>query len=328
MSGSPAPADPLRFDARCVARWLTERVAGLTFLAAGLPTLLAVFARRHWLCDVATSFPAQYASLAVVSCLAFLSVRRWQWAVAAGLIAVANLVAIWPAHREPAGNAGTPLRLVAANVHAANREHARFLRFVRETEPDVLLVLEVDGRWAAALAELRPSLPHRVIVPREDNFGIALLSRFPLATETLELGDAGVPSIVARFERDGRSVVLIGTHPVPPVRSRISAERNRQLAAVAATARKAGGAAVVAGDLNVTPWSPRFADLLRDGRLSDSRRGFGLQPTWPAYFPPLLTPIDHVLVGDDWAVLDRRIGPDVGSDHRPVIVEMAIRRPR
>jgi endonuclease/exonuclease/phosphatase (EEP) superfamily protein YafD len=35
--------------------------------------------------------------------------------------------------------------------------------------------------------------------------------------------------------------------------------------------------------------------------------------------------IDHVLAGDEWRVLEARVGPDLGGDHRPVVVKLELK---
>jgi hypothetical protein len=76
--------------------------------------------------------------------------------------------------------------------------------------------------------------------------------------------------------------------------------------------------------LNLTPWSFHFKVLLRVTGLHDSARGFGVQPSWPNNNPFLRIPLDHVLHSPDIVVLQRTIGPDVKSDHFPVIVDLAL----
>jgi endonuclease/exonuclease/phosphatase (EEP) superfamily protein YafD len=126
----------------------------------------------------------------------------------------------------------------------------------------------------------------------------------------------------------GEPITVVATHPFPPVRSAVAVERNRQLAAIADFTASETGEVVVVGDLNVSPWSPYFQDLLRDGKLRDSRRGFDLQPTWPTFCPPLMTPIDHVLTSGGLAVSGRRTGPNIGSDHRPIVAVIGRRDSR
>ena len=82
---------------------------------------------------------------------------------------------------------------------------------------------------------------------------------------------------------------------------------------------------VLLGDLNCTVWSPYFGRLVRDSGLKDSSRGWGVQPSWPAGNWLLRIPIDHCLHSPEVRVVRRGIGPDVGSDHFPVIVEMQLR---
>src|SRR5262249_38286126 len=75
-------------------------------------------------------------------------------------------------------------------------------------------------------------------------------------------------------------------------------------------------------DLNTTAGSPHFAEFLRVSGLRDSRFGFGPQPSWPTWSPLRLT-IDHAFLSADLAVAGRRPGPDIGSDHYPLILDLA-----
>ena len=83
---------------------------------------------------------------------------------------------------------------------------------------------------------------------------------------------------------------------------------------------------MVVGDLNTSPWSPVFHDLLRASGLRDGRAGHGIQPTWPSLFPLLWTPIDHCLVSRGLIVQRFQRGPYVGSDHFPLIVDITLSR--
>jgi endonuclease/exonuclease/phosphatase (EEP) superfamily protein YafD len=81
------------------------------------------------------------------------------------------------------------------------------------------------------------------------------------------------------------------------------------------------------GDLNVTPWSPYFQELLAATGLRDSARGWGLQPSWPTMSLLLRVPIDHCLISPELHVTERTLGPDIGSDHFPLLVTLAVQRP-
>jgi endonuclease/exonuclease/phosphatase (EEP) superfamily protein YafD len=63
---------------------------------------------------------------------------------------------------------------------------------------------------------------------------------------------------------------------------------------------------------------------METGKLIDSERGFGFCPTWPSIrlFPRMT--IDHCLVNVDFRVLDRKVERDIGSDHLPVFVRLAL----
>ena len=96
--------------------------------------------------------------------------------------------------------------------------------------------------------------------------------------------------------------------------------------AVAERVRTLEEPAVVIGDLNTTPWSRLFARLVERTGLCDSRAGFGIQASFPSDMAFLRIPIDHLLASCAVGVRARRIGPQVGSDHLPVIAGLTIPR--
>jgi endonuclease/exonuclease/phosphatase (EEP) superfamily protein YafD len=60
--------------------------------------------------------------------------------------------------------------------------------------------------------------------------------------------------------------------------------------------------------------------------LCDTRAGFGLQASFPAWSAVMRIPIDHVLASCSIGVRDRWIGPDIGSDHLPVLIDLVVPR--
>jgi endonuclease/exonuclease/phosphatase (EEP) superfamily protein YafD len=81
---------------------------------------------------------------------------------------------------------------------------------------------------------------------------------------------------------------------------------------------------ILFGDLNVTPWSPYFADLLKHGGLKDTSQGRGLFGSWPSWLPGLRIPLDHCLTSPAILVADKRLGPKVGSDHLPMMIDLIV----
>ena len=122
----------------------------------------------------------------------------------------------------------------------------------------------------------------------------------------------------------GRALDVLATHPVPPKDRIQTGARNEHLVDLADEATAGGRPLLLGGDLNATPWSPHFRRLVREGRLADSGRVFGLQGTWPSFAPAWLRiPIDHVLVSPQLRVRDRHTGRPFGSDHVPLLVDVA-----
>ena len=62
------------------------------------------------------------------------------------------------------------------------------------------------------------------------------------------------------------------------------------------------------------------------GAPPTGRIASGFSPTW-SRFTPWALPLDHILVGGGLALVSRKIGPALGSDHHPVIVKIAPPQP-
>ena len=299
----------------------------ITSLGVVVASLLALGARLWWPLELLTHFPLQYIFLLVPVTLGLFVAKRRRLATVSTVCLLWNLILILPVYLLSSSkpNSGPEsLRLMAVNVKTSNRRFDRFLEVVKTERPDVLVVLEVDNQWVDELARLRDDYPYSKTVPRQDNFGIALFSKRPLEVARVRyLGDAKVPSIEIQARVNGRRLTILGTHPLPPV-GRNAARRNEQLAAIAKLVSNTKGPVVVAGDLNITPWSPYFKDLLRQSGLRDSRRGFGFLASWPSRLGVLGIPIDHILVSPEVFVHRRWVAGETGSDHLPVVADLLI----
>ncbi len=138
---------------------------------------------------------------------------------------------------------------------------------------------EINAEWLRQLADLKNLFPHSIEATREDNFGIVLLSRHPIENrDAVHIGPAEVPSVLTHMVIRGRSLTVLGTHPLPPGGREYSHLRNQQLEEVSEVLRKESGARVLIGDLNTTPWNHYFKRLVHRSGLRDSSAGF-LQTT-------------------------------------------------
>jgi endonuclease/exonuclease/phosphatase (EEP) superfamily protein YafD len=215
---------------------------------------------------------------------------------------------------------GAGFVVAGADVHLDNTNPMPLTDWVSEHRPDVLVVLEVSDAHARAWS-LGEQYPHRVVVPRADPFGIALLSRHPIRQQAVIEGEHDTPRIEAVLDWQGQEITVVAFHPMPPISVADHLQRNDLLAALAQ--RFTNTPTVIVGDFNATPWSSAFAVPERNGFA----RASSLQPTWPAAWGGVVgLPIDQVIVSRHWAVAERAVGTDIGSDHLPVAVSLS-RRP-
>jgi endonuclease/exonuclease/phosphatase (EEP) superfamily protein YafD len=306
-------------DARAIPAWL---LAGLA-----VATLLAALAALGWPFELFAHFSAQYLAAALLLALLLGAQRRARLALLAILMAGWHAlpgIAVLRAAPAAPGSDGPSRTVATANVRFTNTSREPFLAWLRSSPADLVVVQEVTAGWAAAL-EAIPGYPHRHALTREDPYGIAVYSRWPLhAVEAVDLAADGLPSLAGELEVGGRRVRFLGLHTHWPVTPDLARARDAALHQAAVLARDGAGPVVLLGDLNLTPDAPAFPRLLAEGNLRDVMDGRRWRPTWRAGFWPLALRIDHVLVSPALCVEQAEVGPSVGSDHRPVIARLRL----
>ena len=314
----------MEFDLHSIAR----RCAYLGLFGLGFGCVAALCGRLWWVFELASHFMMQYFYGAIVVLIVFLLLRVWRGAAVTAVFLIFIGVQTVPFLFGTSAGApdGKSYRLVALNLLRSNEEVAKVLDFIKKESPDILLLQEVTPRWVRHLGKpLEAVYPHRILQERNHAFGIWLLSKYPWrGAEMLPTPHEDIPYVRAEIDLDGVPLHFVGVHPLPPVGQSKARERDARLAEAGALIGGKKGVRLLAGDLNCTPWSPYFRKLLRDGRLENSGQWRNCPPTWYSGISWLGLPIDHCLVSDEITVTRREVGPDVGSDHRPVIVEFMV----
>lgn len=262
---------------------------------------------------------------------------HWQWLFLAGLVlglaralfstrwclgfAVLLPLPFWTASPGlPSGQGEPVLTVASANLHVSTTHIGRLSEWLASADPDVVVLLEVSRALGPQFASLT-QYPHQVVHAEDSPFGIAVLSRVPLFSPELRRDAHGIARIEVDLMVKQERIALVAFHPMPPINHHFHAARDKALREIASRLHAAGRPALLVGDLNATPWSSAFAGL----EAFDLRRTTGLRPTWPAWGHGVFgIPIDHVLASRHWRVLHGEQGPDLGSDHVPLLVRLTL----
>ena len=156
---------------------------------------------------------------------------------------------------------------------------------------------------------------------------MGLYSRWPiLERQILYFGLGELPAIYVRLNLNGEPVNFVVVHPPPPLGTEMYQERNRYLSEVKNFAQGLSGQAIVVGDLNTTMWEENHREFSQVG-LRSARKGYGVLATWPSQFAAVGLPLDDCLITDGLRITSVKVGPNIGSDHLPLIVFMGIAMP-
>ena len=225
-------------------------------------------------------------------------------------------------------SADTVKRLIA-NVLQDNRNTSLCTNTIKETKPDIILLVETDDWWCKEIeACIKDEYPYRVLQPQSDTYGMILFSSLEIVKSEIRfLVEPDIPSITAEIKtKDGQIFRLYCLHPKPPVpgESSDSTERDAEILIIGKEAKKSRKPVIVAGDLNDVAWSYTTNLFLKVSELLDPRIGRGFFSTYNAKYKFLRWPLDHVFCSSHFYLTALRRLPFIGSDHFPIYLEVSL----
>ena len=279
--------------------------------------------------------------LAIISALfmigfALANKHGWVWAFFFVTVIHSQPLALYTARTARiSGSYTAPLHVTHLNIDRDNNTPTAALDHLNQTQPDIIFIQELSPEVAAQLSTALPTYDIVVSQPQTNTRGVGMLLS---QTADITLIDSQIitlepdierPIISARITYNDQRLHLLSWHTIRPSHEWAYTFQQRtfdSLAQWAKTEQEAGWDVLILGDFNTTPWSKPFAQLLIEGDLHDSLYGRELQNSWAPANTPLWAglPIDHAIHSENVYTTRRVIGPHVGSDHRPVHINIII----
>ena len=231
--------------------------------------------------------------------------------------------------RSDMRDGGAVVRVAFSNILIVNDDTGRFVAWIEDSDPDIVVATEISPRHVERMAGAMGDYPFRVLEPREHPFGIAVYSRHPIAGEAVTEFADGTPSpsdpvmVTVGVDTPAGTLHVAGLHLSTPVTPRRFARRNEQFVTAGDIVAQLDAPKLVVGDFNATPWSAGLRAFVAGNDLF----GANTRATWPVWLGFAGIPIDHAFASRDLRILDIETGPAIGSDHRPLLIDVALAGP-
>ena len=221
------------------------------------------------------------------------------------------------------------LKLCYLNVLGTNRQYDKVLQFIHEEQPDFALFSEATTTWGSALSVLAADYPHHLRVDRTD---FELFGKHRIQQPNLRLfGEIrGYVNFMSEIRNTQITSSLHHAYPRFHYGERGFTWRNDQLVTgIGHEIAAIDQPLIVIGDLNTDMWSAYFREMMRLAPLRNARKGHGVllsQGVNHGLIQSVLlrTPIDHCLVSNHFHIEEIRLGPNLGSDHLPLVVRASL----
>jgi endonuclease/exonuclease/phosphatase family metal-dependent hydrolase len=238
----------------------------------------------------------------------------------------------------------TTLRVMTWNTGSGPHDVPAFVARVRQLQPDIIALQEVNNELAPlldrTLDELREEWPYQLVQWEDPSGhkwrGTALISRLPLVQEKSDTLPSGCRCIDVTLEWQGRPVRVIALHLIPPdydmrwkkgmpqlaqIPSFATAHQDGIIEALVAEVSAINVPLVMLGDFNIMERQATYRRLSRLLSNAWDEAGWGFGYTFPQNSAVIR--IDHIWHNGAWWTQRTWTGGLPQSDHRYVVAELA-----
>jgi endonuclease/exonuclease/phosphatase (EEP) superfamily protein YafD len=299
-------------------------LAGLGFTLCVLIGITG--ASLHWSFDLAGQFllPATVVGLAVT---VVALICGWVRITCAAVLAtaVAFVFAMpFTAAPAPVSKEATRFTLLLFNVWYRNGKLDDVQAMIERSNADIVVLVETTTRVRDAMQKLGTIYPYKLDCIGSGRCDIAIFARSRLTPREVKATDDPDRSPLVSVETDiaGCRLTLFATHMTRPFPNRPYWAQRAQAEEIGGDVGTVAGAKLIVGDFNAAPWGYVMHAIMERGRVNVLTGAGG---TWPSALPPQLRiPIDHMMAGEGLRFVSRRVLPATGSDHLPVLAEIAV----
>ncbi|MDR6195554.1 MULTISPECIES: endonuclease/exonuclease/phosphatase family protein [unclassified Siphonobacter] len=294
-------------------------VAFMTY-ALLLVCILGRFGTYFFFFELFSHFAVQCLGVSVFLLIYWILFRNRLYVIALfSVILNAWQVFPWLQRTDTSGTAD--LRIMHTNVLFTNTNYEAIVRGIAKEKADIVLIAEATP---PIFQHFRKSLgaeyPYQYMVYTKSHCYNVIGSRFPIEVDHAAVTANRMMHVYANVK--GKKVALISVHPKTPLSSLWFKLRNERISKAFALAAQEKVPAILAGDFNVSVFSPVYQSLVNESGLHASRKGIGLFPTYRNGYGPLMIPIDHVLTNKGFKTVGFHTADIEDSDHKAIIVDL------
>jgi endonuclease/exonuclease/phosphatase (EEP) superfamily protein YafD len=233
------------------------------------------------------------------------------------LLQAGLLLLPWARAADNAPSIPPAMRLVTFDLGKDNDRFDAIADFIIGSGADVVLLQQVSCRAADQLIPKLKATYANATVSATNCDGQALLAKRPWVVGGQVTTRTRQPLLTwARFQWSNRLVTVTGVHFSDPS---MPTEQAADVQRLQSHLESQGAAHIVAGNFNLTPFAWKFAQFQNIGLGQYATYLATYSASWPM---PLFLP-DNVLSTDGFARVHLTTGPPLGSDHRPLIADIA-----
>jgi endonuclease/exonuclease/phosphatase (EEP) superfamily protein YafD len=295
----------------------------IALAAVSVALLLLVSLFNSWfpLADSLSHFRVHYCLVLLLVGVCFAVLRAWRWfgaVVLCVLIGIGSIYPAWPL-LSPRAELSHPLKLIQFNTLFNNPTPDRSLTWLKSEAPDFLMMQEVSKKTIVIYDSMAETMPYGIICKFATVGGVAVRSKYPLTQQYCAEGQG---MTWARAYVNGKEITFASVHlhwPYP-------FKQWRQLAQLENEFKAMPRPVILTGDFNAAAWSEAAGHVAAatDTEVVPGLRftlRMGPRPIGPVAF----LPIDQVLMPEGAVAGNIDVGPAVGSDHLPVVVEFEVK---